>query len=103
MDAEPTGMCGVCGKPAQIHLTDNHNGVKTHHSFCMEHAPAEMRDATPFGPHRTPTEEVAFLRKQLDLVEARLEDPTQRAELKAEIEKLVADIEAGRRRMGDAE
>jgi protein-arginine kinase activator protein McsA len=103
VDTEPTGMCDECGKPAQIHLTDIHDGVKTQRSYCVEHAPAEMRDMMPFGPHRTPAEEVAFLREQMDMLEARLTDPAQRAEFRAEIEKLITDIEAGRRRMGDAE
>lgn len=103
MNNDPTGMCDVCGKPAQIHLTDIHNGVKTQRSFCVEHAPPEMRDKMPFGPHRTPAEEVAFLRKQLETLGGQLTDPAQRAEFTAEIEKLIADIEAGRRRIGDTE
>ena len=32
-----------------------------------------------------------------------LTDPAHRAEFRAEIEKLIADIEAGRGRIGDAE
>jgi hypothetical protein len=103
VETQPTGLCDLCGKPATIHLTDIHDGVKTHRSYCMEHAPAEMRDMMPFGPHRTPAEEVAFLRKQVETLVGQLTDPAQRAEFKAEIQKLITDIEAGRRRMGDAE
>ena len=103
MGTEPTGMCDVCGKRARIHLTDIHNGVKINRSFSVEHAPAEMRDAMPFGPHRTPAEEVALLRKQVETLGGRLTDPAQRAEFEAEIDKLIADIEAGRRRIGDPE
>ena len=103
METDATGMCYVCGKPGSIHLTEIHFGKKTNRSFCMEHAPAEMRDKMPFGLHRTPAEEVAFLREQLKVIDQQVADPTQRAEFKAEIEKLIADIEAGRRRLGDAD
>ena len=103
MGSDTTGTCDVCGKPAKVHLTDIHDGVKTQRSFCMEHAPAEMRGMMPYGPHRTPAEEVAFLRQQLKMLEGQLADPARRAGFRAEIEKLIADIETGRRRMSDAE
>ena len=103
MANDTAGMCDVCGKPARVHLTDIHDGIKTQRSYCMEHAPAEMRAAMPVGPHRTAAEEVAFLREQLDMLEGQIADPALRAEFRAEIEKLVADVEAGRRRVGDAE
>jgi hypothetical protein len=94
-------MCVVCGRPGKIHLTDIHNGVKTQRSFCMEHAPARdaERDAVRAAPDAGGGG--AFLQKQMDVVDGQIADPTQRAEFKAEIEKLIADIEAGRRRMAD--
>lgn len=96
-------MCNVCGKPGHVHLTEIRDGVKTSRSFCVEHAPPEMRDKIPFGPHRTPAEEVAFLRKQMIAVEQQVTEAAQRAEFKAEIEKMIGDIEAGRRRLGGAD
>jgi len=101
VDSNPVGTCHVCGKAANIHITEIRDGVKTQRSLCVEHAPPKMRDKLPFGPHRTPADEVAFLRRQLDVVDQQIADPTQRAEFKAEIERLIADIEAGRRRIGD--
>jgi hypothetical protein len=95
------GGCDVCGKPAKIHLTEICDGVKTSRSLCVEHAPAEMRDKMPFGPHRTPAEEVAFLRETMTTIDQQVSDPGRRAEFKAELEELIADIEAGRRRLGD--
>src|SRR5688500_10011082 len=74
METNPTGMCHVCGKPGSIHLTEIHDGKKTNRSFCLEHAPAEMRDKMPFGPHRTPAEEVAFLRQQLTVIGQKVAD-----------------------------
>jgi len=100
---DATGMCDVCGKPGSVHLTEIRDGVKTSRSFCVEHAPPEMRDKMPFGPHQTPADEVAFLRKQMSAIDQQVSDPAQRAEFKAEIEKLIAEIEAGRRRLGDAD
>jgi hypothetical protein len=69
----------------------------------VEHAPPEIRDKMPFGPHRTPAQEVEFLRQQLTVIDEQMADSPQRAEFEAEIEKLIADIEAGRRRIGDAD
>jgi hypothetical protein len=102
MTTDATGMCSVCGKPGSVHLTEIRDGVKTNRSFCAAHAPPHIREKLPYGPHRTPAEEVAFLRNQISLIDQRISDPAQRAGLKAEIEKLIADIEAGRRRIGDA-
>jgi hypothetical protein len=97
------GICDVCGKPGDVHLTEIIDGVMTSRSFCLAHAPPEIRDKMPFGPHCTPAEEVAFLREKMKAIDQQIADPTQRAEFKAEIEKLIADIEAGRRRIGDAD
>ena len=103
METDTTGMCHVCGKPGSIHLTEIDHGKKTNRSFCLEHVPAEMRDRLPFSPPRTPAEEVAFLREQVKVIDQRIADPAQRAEIKAGVEKLIAEIEAGRRRLGDAD
>ena len=143
------GMCEICRKPGCVHITAvREDGSKTSRSFCVEHAPPEFRDKVPFGAHRTPAEEVAYLRQQLARIDqypaqraeykATLErqlatldqsvsdpaqraeikammeeqlahlsepgpDPAQRAAMKAELEQLIADIEAGRRRLSDAD
>jgi hypothetical protein len=102
MTTDPTGMCDVCGKPGSVHVTEIRGGVKTSRSLCIEHAPPELRAKLPFGPHRTPAEEVAFLRRQISAIDEQISDPVQRAEFKAEVEQLIAEIEAGRRRLGDA-
>jgi hypothetical protein len=103
MATEETGMCDVCGRPGCLHLTEIRDGVQTTRTFCGEHVPPEMRDKMPFGPHRTPAEEVAFLRRQMQAADQQISDPVQRAGFNAEIEALIADIEAGRRRMGEAD
>ena len=95
-------MCNVCGKPGSVHLTQIHDGAMTGRSFCVEHAPPEMRNKIPFGPHRTPADEVAFLRQTIGAADQKISDPAQRARFKAEVEALIAYIEAGRRRIGDA-
>jgi hypothetical protein len=92
-------MCGVCGKPGIAHLTEIRDGVKTTRSLCVEHAPPEIRDKLP----RTPAEEVAHLRKLMSQVDRQVSDPAQREQFRAEIETMIADIEAGRRRLGDAD
>jgi protein-arginine kinase activator protein McsA len=75
-------MCEVCGKPAIIHLTEIRDGVKTSRSLCVEHTPPEIRDKL----RGAPAEGVAHLRK-----------------LMSEADRLIAEIEAGRRRLGDAD
>lgn len=103
VDTSATRTCHVCYKPGCIHGTEIRNDEKTDRSFCFEHAPAEMRDKMPFGPHCTPAEEVAFRLEQLDAIHRQVTDPAPAAKFKAELEKLIADIEAGRRRIGDAD
>ena len=103
MDPTAPGMCSVCGGLASIHFTEIRDGQKTERAFCLEHAPPEIRDKMPYGPHRTSAEEVAYLRLQLVAIDQQIADPARRAEFKAEIDKLIADIEAGRRRIGDAD
>ncbi|MDB5325756.1 MAG: hypothetical protein JWM57_1325 [Phycisphaerales bacterium] len=103
MPTNVSGMCEVCGQPGIVHMTEIRDGEKTNRSLCLDHAPSDMRDKLPFGPHRTPAEEVAFLRNEMARLDQKVFDPAQRAEFKAGIEKLIADIEAGRRRIGDAD
>jgi hypothetical protein len=97
--SDATGMCDVCGKPGVVHINDIRDGLMTSQSLCVEHAPPEFRDAMP----HTPAEEVAHLRKLMSEVDRQVPDPAQRAEFKAEIESMIADIEAARRRLGDAD
>ncbi len=99
MTSDATGMCVVCGSPGIVHLTEVRGVVKTTQSLCYEHAPPEIRDELP----STPTEEVAYLRKLMSELDRQVPDPAQREEYKAEIERVIADIEAGRRRLGDAD
>ncbi len=99
MTGDPTGRCDVCGKPGIVHLTEIRDGVQTNQSLCGEHAPPEIRAELP----ATPAEEIAHLRKLMSEVDRRVPDPVQREEFKAEIDKIIADIEAGRRRLGDAD
>jgi hypothetical protein len=100
---ENPGACDLCTKPAHLHLTEIKDGVKTTRSLCYDHAPPEMRDTMPFGRHRTPAEEAAFVRRQMTPLLDQLTDPAQRAEYQANLERLIADIESGRRRLGDPE
>lgn len=99
--------CEVCGKPSVVHLTQIKHRllfwfpVKREHHYCLDHSPPEMRDKLPFGPHRTPAEEAALLRKHLADIDEQISDPSLRAEARAEIEQLIADIESGKRRLGD--
>jgi hypothetical protein len=96
-------MCEVCGKPGIVHMTEIRDGEKATRSLCLEHAPSDMRDKMPFGPHRTPAEEAAWLRSKLPELDSKVSDPAERAKYKAELEQLAADVEAGRRRLGDAD
>jgi hypothetical protein len=79
--------------------TARRHSLPHHRPLCVEHAPPEIRDKLP----RTPAEEVAHLRKLMSDVDRQVSDPAQREEFKAEIDGLIADIEAGRRRLGDAD
>ncbi|MDB5327496.1 MAG: hypothetical protein JWM57_3065 [Phycisphaerales bacterium] len=103
MTTNVSGMCEVCGKPGIVHMTEICAGEKTNRSLCLEHVPSGMRDEMPFGPHRTPAEEVAFVQNKITILDQKVFDPAQRGEFKAEIEKLVADIRPGRRQIGDAD
>jgi len=96
-DSGELPKCEVCGKAAKIHLTEINNGVKSDHSYCAAHAPVELRGSLPFGPHRTSAEEAEFLRRQLEQIEKQITDPEQLAAVKAEYERIIAQLEAGGR------
>jgi len=36
-------VCEVCGKPANIHLTEITDGRKRERMFCPKHAPSDVR------------------------------------------------------------
>ena len=101
MGSSNAGKCAVCGKPGSVHFTEIRQGRKTSRSFCTGHVPPDLKDSVPFGPHRTPADEAAFLRQQLAMLDELGLDPKSRAEAEQELERLIADIEAGRRRLGD--
>jgi hypothetical protein len=76
MATNEPGMCDVCGQRSMfdVHVHDAGTSETVMKSYCLEHAPAEFRDrmldAMPFGPHRTPAEESAFLPQQLTAIES---------------------------------
>jgi hypothetical protein len=98
------GKCEVCGQKSMFDVHVYSDGETATKSYCLDHAPAEFRERMlnemPFGPHRTPAEEVAFLRQQIAAIEQQVSNLTDRAEYIAEVEQVIADIEAGRRRLG---
>ena len=103
MASNPTGKCEVCGKLAKVHLTKIRDATKSQRWFCVEHTPVELKDKVSFGARRSAAKEVALLRQTLLKLEEQVPDPAERAKFQAEIEKLIADIEAGRRRIDDAD
>ncbi|MEA2710852.1 MAG: hypothetical protein QOF78_3453 [Phycisphaerales bacterium] len=98
----PLGSCEVCGSPGSVHVAETVGGQNRTRSFCAAHSPFPGPDKAPFGPHRTPSEEAAWLRSKLPELDRKVSDPAERAQYRAELEQLAADIEAGRRRLGDA-
>ena len=73
------------------------------HSLVLRvHSPLPSPGTAPFGPHRTAAEEAAWLRSKLPEIDRKVTDPAEREQYKAELERLAAEIEAGRRRLGDA-
>jgi hypothetical protein len=97
MSEIPDRTCAVCGLPANVHVTDVSDGVARDHCYCWDHAPPEFRGAMP----QTPAEEVALLREKLALLDQSEIDPALRATIRAELEQVIGDIEAGRRRLSD--
>ena len=102
MPMNETGVCGVCGKPGSVHVAEVRDGVSTTRSFCDDHVPSEIRDQLPADRNRTPTEEIALLRNVLATLDEKVEDPEARAQTRVSIEKLIDDIGAGRRRLGES-
>jgi hypothetical protein len=103
MPSAASNVCEVCGKPGNIHLHETFNGEGNQRSrtFCLAHVPPQLREKLPFGPHRTPAEEVAFLRTKLAAIGQHGGDPELLTKMREQVENLIADIEAGKRRMGD--
>lgn len=96
----PPEACHVCGAPGvrcRIEVEDLKN---VRRSYCVLHAPPEILATLKFGPHRTAAEEVVTLKKML----ARMgnDDDPAAATARANLEQLIEDVEAGRRRVGDA-
>jgi hypothetical protein len=73
------------------------DGVPREQFFCIDHAPAEMRDALP----KTPGDEVALLRGKLALLDQRPMPPEMKAKARADLEQAIIEIESGRRRLSD--
>ena len=94
--------CEGCGAPASVHVAESVEGQKRTRSFCAVHSPLPSPRDAPFGPQRTAAEEAARLRSKLPEIDDKVTDPAERAQYKAELEQLAAEIEAGRRRLGDA-
>ena len=97
------GTCDVCGKRGISQVTETRGGRVVTSSFCLEHNPADLGGPMPFGPHRTVADEVLFLRQILVDLDQETSDPARRLEVKTQLEQLIADIEAGRRRISDAD
>ena len=96
-------VCHICGsKLANFHLTEVRGpGEKITRSYCQQHIPDEVRDKVKASYPQTPAEEVAYLREKLKRLDQYDYDPQQRAEIVAEVEQLIADIESGKRRLID--
>ena len=39
-----SGRCRVCGKPGTVHVNEINDGRKRKRSFCMKHAPTELKE-----------------------------------------------------------
>jgi hypothetical protein len=94
-----TGRCSVCGKPGFLHVTTvGLLGRKTSQSYCTEHVPTEH---LPKGWHPGRELEASVVRGMLEHLDDVPLDPAKREEAKAQLMQLLADIEAGRKRLGD--
>ena len=89
------GTCVVCGAQATLHMTEVYDGVRAERGYCRDHIPAVLQSVLP----KTPAEEADVLRKLLAAIDEDVQDPAARAEMRAEIESEIAEIEAGRRRL----
>jgi hypothetical protein len=99
VNEETVGRCVICGAPANVHcvFAREHDGGPTRQSFCFEHAPTEVGDELP----KTAADEIAFLRAKIASLDARPMDDSLRAEIRRELEQLIARIEAGEGRLSD--
>ena len=101
MEPTPTGKCEKCGKDGFVHVAVAGEDAATSRSYCLEHVPQEFRERLPFGPNPTPEDEIDFLQRQIKKMEQQVTDPTQRAEFRSEVEQVIAEIRAGRKRLND--
>jgi hypothetical protein len=89
----PIGPCAICGLPAVVQITNvNDDGTAWEQLFCVDHAPAEVREAMP----KNPDDEVALLREQLASLDETSMPPEMKATIRADLEQFIEDIEAGR-------
>jgi hypothetical protein len=97
MSEIPGNVCVVCGLPAVVHLTDVGDDGARDDFFCIDHVPVELRDLMP----ETPADEVALLREKLAQLDQSPMSSETKAQARADLEQLIGDIEAGRRRLSD--
>ena len=97
------GRCVVCVTPGKVHYKscDVTDDALPSQSFCLEHVPVEFRDKLPIGPHKTAADEVSLLRTKLASLDTQVMDTSLREQIRAAMEQLIADIEAGKRRLSD--
>jgi hypothetical protein len=94
---DAAGRCAVCGKLANIHMTEIRDSGKITRSVCREHAPPELWEKLA----RDPAHDVEPLRRKLAAIDGLAIDENTRAALRKELEHWIADIEAGKRRLGE--
>jgi hypothetical protein len=97
MTSDIDGRRAVCGKPANIHMTEIRDGAKVTRSVCREHAPPELWEKLASSPAL----EADALRLKLAKLDGLAIDENARAALRTELEHLIADIEARKRRLGE--
>lgn len=97
MEDFPMPTCAICGRPANAHVTDMSDGTARNVSYCKDHLPAEMGALMP----QSPAEEVALLREKLSHLDQSPLPSEFKDKARADLEQLILDIEAGRRRLSD--
>jgi hypothetical protein len=89
--------CDICGRPANCYVCDMSDGTARNQAFCIDHVPREMLDAMP----KTRAEEVALLRDKLASLDQSEMAPDVKAKVRAGLEQIIDEVEAGRRHLGD--
>jgi hypothetical protein len=102
-----TLVCGICGGLAIGHTTEVHNGANIEHWFCVNHAPPEIAAARiklpfPLNLPESAAEEIPYLRELLARIDEVVFDAVERADTEARIKRLIGEIQAGGRWLGDA-